>query len=164
MIWPPEAVAYFAGRAGFTGDDLVDAVAVALAVSGGDDAYHWTSSPAGAHDERGLWGLDVITTPALADVNLYGPQTAAEAAYVAWTASGGCWEAVTAYGPSAYRQALPVARAAAASPTGTIPLPSPLAAVRSRVITEAPRLDPSNPLRSLNNAVAAIQYLNRNGG
>jgi hypothetical protein len=89
MRWSAYGVAGFARAAGFVGMDLVDAVALALATSHGDDAYHHVSEPGPTVDERGLWGIDVVQYPGLAQRDLFDPAVNAGAAMMlAHTAEG----------------------------------------------------------------------------
>lgn len=89
MQWVPAVVARFARGAGFAGDELVPAVAVALATSDGDDLWHQVNEPGPSYDGRGLWGVDVVEAPELADLDLYDPRVNATAAHSLSAAAGG---------------------------------------------------------------------------
>lgn len=92
MIWRPPAVADFARRAGFTRGPLVTAVAVALAASGGDDAWWWHPLGTGHIDERGLWALDLGALPELQGRDLWHPLRCAEACREVYLARGRRWD------------------------------------------------------------------------
>lgn len=76
----PEAVAFWAGTAGFVGTPLAEAVAVALAATGGEDAYHWHVGGPGSPDYRGLWAIDVGTIHQFERVDMFDPR------WCAWVA------------------------------------------------------------------------------
>lgn len=115
MLWGPEALAGFAQAAGWKGDDLVTAVALALSSSGGDDGYHDTAGAPAYRDRRGLWSLDVLTSPQLATPGIFDPRVNAAGAYGLWAAAGGTWGAFPAFGSPAYRRWLSVAAEAVTS-------------------------------------------------
>jgi hypothetical protein len=83
-------VAYFAREGGFTKAELPEAVAIALAASGGDDAWRWLDIRAG-FEERGLWALDRWAFEELADADLWSPTVSAAAAKGLYDAHGGSW-------------------------------------------------------------------------
>lgn len=117
MIWGPPAVAGFARRAGFR-EELALAVALALAVSHGDDAYQWAYEAGRAvTDQRGLWGVDVMAHPEVIGMDLFHPQQAADAAYLLYQRGGGTWTWCPAWPPQTYRAWLSVGTEAAAHPT-----------------------------------------------
>lgn len=70
-------LADLARRNGLGGPDLITAVACAIASSDGDPAYHHAVLPGPVADYRGLWGVDVVQFPDLADRDLFHPETAA---------------------------------------------------------------------------------------
>jgi Lysozyme like domain len=82
-------IATYAANAGFTGDDLVTAVAIALAESGGDPQAlgDTTITPGGS---LGLWQINLRWHPEFqANPNaLYDPQTNANAAYSVFKQQG----------------------------------------------------------------------------
>lgn len=115
MLWGPEALAGFAEAAGWKGDDLVAAVALALSSSGGDDGYLDSAGAPAYRDRRGLWAIEVVDLPAPLVVNLWDPRANAAAAYGLWVGRGGSWAAFPAFGSPAYRRWLPVAADAVTS-------------------------------------------------
>lgn len=116
----PSEIADVAAAAGFSGDALVTAVAVALAESGGrPDAIGDRNRPHTGCTSRGLWQINTCpgrdandpirrgrTPDALAD-----PATNAAAAF-AISRRGTSWQPWTTYRTGAYRTHLPAARAA----------------------------------------------------
>lgn len=77
--WSANNVAHFARGAGFAGQALVDATALGLAATRGDDAWHYVAGFNRATDQRGLWALDVAALPFIAGLDLWAPATSAEA-------------------------------------------------------------------------------------
>jgi hypothetical protein len=117
LIWGPPAIAGFAQRAGFR-EELALAVALALAVSHGDDSYRWSYDVGRAvTDQRGLWGIDVMAHPEVADLDLFHPQQAADAALLLYRRGGGTWSWCPAWPPQTYRAWLGLGTEAAAHPT-----------------------------------------------
>jgi hypothetical protein len=114
----PEQIAEHARAAGFRGEDLTTAVAVALAESGGRTEAHNTDAP---DDSYGLWqinmygglgpdrreqyGLD-------SDRELLDPATNAEAAYEVFRERGSSFEPWSVYTNGSYREFLDEARRA----------------------------------------------------
>ena len=83
---------YYAQTAGFSGSDLATAVAIALAESSGNAAIYNPETQAGAPAGKGsygLWQIYLNKHPEFAGVNLYDPQTNANAAYSIYSAAGG---------------------------------------------------------------------------
>jgi Lysozyme like domain len=78
--WAGRSIARFASNAGFYGDDLKTAVAVALVASGGNDHYDVTAGIPGAGRWQGLWAIDVDEHPELAAYDMGDPYQAARAA------------------------------------------------------------------------------------
>lgn len=96
-----EQIAQYAANAGFTGQDLKIAVAVALAESGGNPRAH---NPVGKDDSYGLWQINMRgglgpERRKLFDISnneqLYDPAVNAKAAYLIWKRNG--WDAWTTY-------------------------------------------------------------------
>lgn len=110
-----EQIVQVAYDAGFRGEALVTAVAVALAESGGNPSIN----AAGEEDSRGLWQINVDPNEdwgrdrAAKYGDLYNPATNAQAA---WDISGGGanWGPWTMYRNGTYRQYVDIAKAAAA--------------------------------------------------
>ena len=87
----PQLQAY-AAAAGFSGADLATAAAVALAESGGNPSAYNPETAAGTPDGQGsygLWQIYLNAHPEFAGLNLYDPQTNANAAYQVYAAAGG---------------------------------------------------------------------------
>jgi Lysozyme like domain len=77
--------------AGFSGDDLTTAVAVALAESGGNPQAYNPERAAGAaegHGSFGLWQIYLTAHPEYRNANLFDPQTNANAAFAVYSAAG----------------------------------------------------------------------------
>jgi len=94
-------IAQYAAAAGFSGADLVTAVAIALAESNGGNpnAYNkepqdvpgnfGRSSPDDGLGSYGLWQIYLAAHPEFAGENLLDPQTNANAAYAIYAVAGG---------------------------------------------------------------------------
>jgi len=98
-------IAGYARNAGFTGLDLVTAVAVALAESGGDPNAYNPETAAGAPEGKGsygLWQIYLNAHPEYEGVNLYDPQTNANAAFAIYRASGNTFRAWSTFKNGAY--------------------------------------------------------------
>ena len=82
-------IARFASNAGFQGDDLATAVAVALAESGGDPSAHGDLSLPGS-GSYGLWQIYAHAHPEFGPNfdQLFDPQTNANAAFSVFSAAG----------------------------------------------------------------------------
>jgi Lysozyme like domain len=90
----PAQIQGYAANAGFTGDDLATAVAIAMAESTGNpNAYNAETAAAGGtppgQGSYGLWQIYLKAHPEFAGQNLYDPQTNANAAYSVYQAAGG---------------------------------------------------------------------------
>lgn len=86
-----DQIAAVAANAGFSGDDLATAVAIALAESGGNPSAYNPESQAHAPSGRGsygLWQIYLNVHPEFAGENLYDPQTNANAAFALYSQSG----------------------------------------------------------------------------
>jgi hypothetical protein len=87
----PQLVALASG-AGFTGQDMVTAVAIALAESGGNPQAYNPERAAGTAQGAGsfgLWQIYLQAHPEFAGANLFDPQTNASAAYSVYSGAGG---------------------------------------------------------------------------
>jgi len=111
----PERIARHAHDAGFRGEDLTIAVAVALAESGGDPRAH---NPTPPDDSYGLWQINVLGSlgPARrrelglgSDRELFDPAVNAAAARRI-SGDGRSWTAWSTYTSGAYRKHLDEAR------------------------------------------------------
>lgn len=109
-----------AANAGFSGDDLVTAAAVALAESGGDPQAYNPEQSAGAaqgHGSFGLWQIYLTAHPEFAGENLLDPQVNAAAAYAVYSAAGGSFRPWSTFQSGAYEANVAVVnQALAASP------------------------------------------------
>jgi hypothetical protein len=99
----PGNIAALAAGAGFAGNDVDIATAVAMAESDGNpQAYN----PEGSY---GLWQIYLTDHPEFANWNLYDPQTNARAAYQVYAKAGGRFTPWSAYKNGSFRQFLPTA-------------------------------------------------------
>lgn len=103
-VIPDVKIAEVAQRAGFTGDDLTTAVAVALAESGGNAT---AVNPVGLKD-HGLWQINGVHKELLASEDWRDPFANARMAKKVWDGQG--WNGWTVYKTGAYRLYLPRAR------------------------------------------------------
>lgn len=79
MILSAAQIVQVAQQAGFSGQGLVNAVAVALAESGGDPGQTYTDAPGSV--DRGLWQINSFYHPEVTDAQAFDPAQAAVAAY-----------------------------------------------------------------------------------
>ena len=100
----PQLIALAAG-AGFTGDDLTTAVAIALAESDGNpQAYNpevAAHSPVGM-GSFGLWQIYLKAHPEFQGQNLFDPPTNAAAAFSVYSAAGNSFRPWSTFGNNAY--------------------------------------------------------------
>ena len=94
MTLSPAQIAQYAAAAGFAGNDLLTAVDIALAESGGNPAaYNPETAAAGGTPQGqgsyGLWQIYLKMHPEFAGANLADPQTNANAAYSIYAIAGG---------------------------------------------------------------------------
>lgn len=110
--WSANNVANFARSAGFVGQAHIDATALALAATRGDDAWHYVAGFNRATDQRGLWALDVAAVPWVAGLDLFSPAIAADALRAVFRAYSDtlAWHPV--FESAAFLRALPAAEAA----------------------------------------------------
>lgn len=92
ITYTPTQIAGYANNAGFSGSDLVMAVAIALAESGGQSAV-----PGDQGTSIGLWQIHTTAHPEFAGWDLADPQTNANAAFSIYSASGNAFTAWTTY-------------------------------------------------------------------
>src|SRR5271163_4995402 len=131
----PAQIAQYAAAAGFTGNDLLTAVDIALAESGGNPAaYNPETAASGGTPQGqgsyGLWQIYLKMHPEFAGVNLADPQTNANAAYSIYAIAGGFtpWSTYTSGEYGMYESAAVQAAVAAvggpapAAPMQTTPL------------------------------------------
>lgn len=84
-------IAQFAAGAGFYGDDLVTAVAVALAESGGNPSAYNPETQAGTPQGQGsfgLWQIYLFKHQEFVMLDLYNPAANAAAAFSVYAAAG----------------------------------------------------------------------------
>jgi len=84
-------IAQYAAAAGFSGADLVTAVAIALAESGGNPQAYNPETAAGAPQGQGsfgLWQIYLAAHPEFTGEDLTDPQTNANAAYSIYAIAG----------------------------------------------------------------------------
>lgn len=103
-VIPDIKIAEVAQRAGFKGNDLTIAVAVALAESGGDTT---AVNPAGLKD-HGLWQINGVHKTLLASGDWRDPYANARMAKAVWDGQG--WRGWTVYKSGAYFAYMPRAR------------------------------------------------------
>jgi cell wall-associated NlpC family hydrolase len=113
FIFDSRNIARVAANAGFAGEDLVIAVAVARAESNGNPSAINTSNSNGSTD-YGLWQINSVHGGSGFDpARSRDPEYNAMWAYRIYEAAGRQWRPWTTYNTGAYREFLPVARAAA---------------------------------------------------
>jgi Lysozyme like domain len=119
-------IAFYAQAAGFSGNDLDTAVAIALAESSGNPNSYNPETAAGTpsgEGSYGLWQIYLAAHPEYAGVNLYDPQTNASAAYTIYAAAGGFspWATYNSGAYQAYVGASASAAPSASNPVISIP-------------------------------------------
>lgn len=131
----------YAAAAGFSGADLATAVAIALAESfpsGNPNSYN----PEGSY---GLWQIYLPMHPEYAGVNLYDPQTNANAAFAIYSAAGGRFTPWSTFNSGAYAKYL-AAVAGDASLTLQTTTPNPGFTPSTSVMTLFPTtISPNSP-------------------
>jgi hypothetical protein len=108
-------IAQYASNAGWSGNDLATAVAIALAESAGNPSAYNPETAAGAPAGKGsygLWQIYLNAHPEYAGDNLYDPQTNANDAYEIWQGVG--FSAWSTYSGGQYEAFLSTAQSAAA--------------------------------------------------
>jgi hypothetical protein len=106
MRLTPKQIADLASNAGFQGNDLVTAVAVALAESGGKVAAYNPELQAGATEGKGsfgLWQIYRTAHPEFATWNLDDPQLNAQAAYIVYQNAGYSFRPWSTFKTGAYQ-------------------------------------------------------------
>lgn len=110
-------IAGYASAAGFTGDALNTAVAIALAESSGNPSAYNPETAAGTPQgigSYGLWQIYLYKHPEFANLNLNDPQTNANAAYQIYSNNGSNFSAWSTYNSGAYLAYVPQASSAEA--------------------------------------------------
>lgn len=94
----------YAQNAGFAGDDLVTAVAVALAESGGNPNALGDTNIGSGTGSFGLWQINADAHPEYGPnfSQLYDPQTNANAAYAIYSAAGDSFSSWTTFKTGSY--------------------------------------------------------------
>lgn len=114
MILSASQIAQVAAAAGFSGADLVTAVAVALAESNGNTASYNPETQAGAPQGQGsygLWQIFLAAHPEFAGEDLTDPQTNANAAYSIYAVAGNNFTPWSTYNSGKFRSYLATAAA-----------------------------------------------------
>ena len=111
-------IATYAALAGFAGDDLVTAVAIALAESGGGNprAYNPETAAKGGTPtgmgSYGLWQIYLKVHPEFQGIDLYDPQENASAAYHVYLAAGSSFRPWSTFTNNSYVTQLDAAQGA----------------------------------------------------
>jgi Lysozyme like domain len=95
-------IAPYAIQAGFSGNDLAVAIAVALAESGGNPRAYNPETAAGAPDGKGsygLWQIYLNAHPEFTGDDLYDPQTNANDAYEVYVKAGNSFGPWSTFNP-----------------------------------------------------------------
>lgn len=87
-ILSPSQIAQYAAQAGFTGSNLVIAVAIALGESSGDPSAHGDRTIGSGAGSWGLWQIYLDAHPEYQGVDLTDPATNAAAAFSIFSARG----------------------------------------------------------------------------
>lgn len=116
MRWSPSTVAGFAQNAGFGDDELVMAVAVALAASDGWDDVWNEVDPMLTERLVGLWQVPTWLVSEETSHRLTNPVVNAEAAFRLWLASDCSWNWSPTFAVGGWKYRIPEARAAVQSP------------------------------------------------
>ena len=95
-------IAELAFDVGWTGQDIVTAVCVALAESGGYTDRVNTAGNHPASRDRGLWQINDFWHPEVSDAQAFDPVACAMAAHRVWAANG--WHAWVTYTSGSYLQ------------------------------------------------------------
>lgn len=106
-------IATYARQAGFAGNDLLIAVAVALAESGGNARAYNPETAAGAPDGKGsygLWQIYLNAHPEFTGEDLYDPQTNANAAFSVYSNAGNSFSPWSTFKNQTYQAHLDVAQ------------------------------------------------------
>ena len=111
QVLTPKQIAVWATQAGFTGNDVTTAVAVALAESGGRiDA---TNTNTNGSTDYGVWQINSIHADEFAKHPQWWSVENADMAHDIWAAAGNSWKPWTTYTSGAYNMFLGQASSAA---------------------------------------------------
>jgi hypothetical protein len=86
-LWGSSFIASLARDAGFKGDAVHDAVALAVAATQGADHYRHNPISWPGAERRGLWAIRVDEVPGDELVDLFNPSASARVAFALWQAS-----------------------------------------------------------------------------
>ena len=106
-------IATYASNAGFSGEDLIFAVAVALAESGGNPNAYNPETAAGAPEGKGsygLWQIYLHAHPEFEGQDLFDPEVNANAAYQVYVQAGRRFTPWSTFKNAAYVSKLDEAR------------------------------------------------------
>ena len=107
----PWTIAGVASNAGFSGSDLVTAVAIAYAESSGNPNAEGDKDSEGNPTSIGLWQIHFTVHPQFDQQSLYDPQYNANAAFSIYQAAGNSFSPWTTFGSGAYGKYLNQANA-----------------------------------------------------
>lgn len=113
-----DQITALAAAAGFAGPDLVTAVAIALAESGGNPQAYNPEVSAGAaagQGSYGLWQIYLAAHPQYSAASLIQPDYNAAAAFQLYQQAGDSFQQWTTYRSGAYQAYVPSAEASAAA-------------------------------------------------
>lgn len=105
-------IAQLAAAAGFSGNDIATATAVALAESGGNPAAYNPENAADAPEglgSYGLWQIYLNDHPEYIDSNLFDPPTNAAAAFAVYQEAGNSFSPWSTFKSGAYAKYLSTA-------------------------------------------------------
>jgi hypothetical protein len=110
----PSQILTFAANAGFSGNDLITAVAVALAESAGDPNAHGDTTIGSGLGSFGLWQIYADAHPEYGPgfSQLYDPQTNANAAFAIYQQAGNQFTPWSAFKNGHYQSFMSQAQAA----------------------------------------------------
>lgn len=113
-----QSIATYAQQAGWDGNDLVTAIAIALAESGGNPRAYNPETAAGAPAGKGsygLWQIYLNAHPEFAGDDLYDPQMNANDAYEIYTKAGNSFTAWSTFNSGVYQAHVSTAQAQVSS-------------------------------------------------
>jgi hypothetical protein len=105
----PQTIAEWAANAGFSGADLVTAVAIAYAESSGDPSAYNPETAANTPEGQGsygLWQIYLKAHPEFNGLDLYDPQTNANAAFSVYSAAGNSFKPWSTFTSNAFSKYL----------------------------------------------------------
>lgn len=152
-VLTPGQIAVHAKNAGFTGDGLVWAIAVALAESGGNPTAIGVNSDKWKSRDRGLWQINNHWHPEVTDAVAFNPAAAAKEAYRI-SGGGKNWKPWATYTNGRAAAKLGAARmAAAGTASGTVD--------PSKASGTADPSAPTGPLDAVTQAIAQLGGLSK---